>query len=109
MKGPKVLAAALIAATLDNVQAHQRKRDIPREDIQYAAHYFQQKINHFPENKLPFAKENFTQRYYFDSSYYKPGGPVYLYISGETSGEFISPKFDPFSKPRPSRRYHCRS
>ncbi|KAJ8119937.1 hypothetical protein ONZ43_g3225 [Nemania bipapillata] len=85
MKGPKVLAAALIAVTLDNVQALQRKRDTSRADIQYQAHYFQQKINHFPENKLPYAKDNFTQRYYFDSTYYKPGGPVYLYISGETS------------------------
>lgn len=25
-------------------------------------------------------------RYYFDDSYYKPGGPVFLYIGGETSG-----------------------
>ncbi|TGJ79842.1 hypothetical protein E0Z10_g8926 [Xylaria hypoxylon] len=85
MKVPKVLAAALITATLDNVQAYQ-KRDIPRQALQYDAHYFQQKINHFPDNKLPFVNETFTQRYYFDSSYYKPeGGPVYLYISGETS------------------------
>lgn len=29
----------------------------------------------------------FKQRYVFDSTYYKPGGPVYLYISGETSVE----------------------
>ncbi|KAI1133010.1 extracelular serine carboxypeptidase-like protein [Nemania abortiva] len=86
MKGPKVLATALIAATLDGAQAHQRKRDTPRQAIQYPAHYFQQKINHFPENKLPYAKANFSQRYYFDSTYYKPGGPVYLYIGGETSG-----------------------
>ncbi|KAI0390310.1 extracelular serine carboxypeptidase-like protein [Xylariaceae sp. FL0594] len=109
MKGYRLLAVGLVAAVFDAVvQAGQRKRDVAREDLTYAAHYFQQKINHFPDNHLPFANETFTQRYYFDSSYYKPGeshrahpssmsppgsadqnyqgGPVYLYISGETSG-----------------------
>ncbi|KAH8167179.1 hypothetical protein CIB48_g1093 [Xylaria polymorpha] len=71
MKWSKFLSAALVTATLENVQAY--RRDIPRQDLQYEAHYFQQKINHFPENKLPFANETFTQRYYFDSSYYKTG------------------------------------
>ncbi|KAI1810713.1 peptidase S28 [Poronia punctata] len=82
MRALRLLALAL------GVQAIRRKRDVDadRTDLQYEAHYFKQKINHFPENKLPFANETFTQRYYFDSSYYKPGGPVYLYISGETSG-----------------------
>ncbi|KAI0535231.1 extracelular serine carboxypeptidase-like protein [Xylaria digitata] len=86
MKVTKVLTATLITTTLDSVQAHDRKRDVPRQDLQYEAHYFQQKINHFPDDKLPFVNETFAQRYYFDSSYYKLGGPVYLYISGETSG-----------------------
>jgi hypothetical protein len=31
--------------------------------------------------------EQFKQRYIFDHSYYKPGGPVFLYIGGETSLE----------------------
>lgn len=86
MRGPKVLLTALIAATLDNVQAYPHKRDVSSQAVQYQPHYFQQKINHFSENRLPYAHDNFTQRYYFDSTYYKPGGPVYLYISGETSG-----------------------
>lgn len=73
MKVPKILAAGLIAATFDNVHARHLKRDVPRQDLQYEAHNFQQKINHFPHNKLPFADKTFTQRYYFDSSYYKPG------------------------------------
>ncbi|GAW24549.1 hypothetical protein ANO14919_141360 [Xylariales sp. No.14919] len=85
MKVPKALTAVLITATLNGVRARHRERDIPRQDLQYEAHYFQQRINHFPDDKLPFVNETFTQRYYFDSSYYKPGGPVYLYISGETS------------------------
>ncbi|KAI0195081.1 peptidase S28 [Xylaria flabelliformis] len=86
MKGPKILAVALATATLENVQAYQHQRDIPRQNIQYEANYFQQKINHFPEKDSRFANEKFKQRYYVDSSYYKPGGPVYLYIGGETSG-----------------------
>ncbi|KAI8627431.1 extracelular serine carboxypeptidase-like protein [Xylariaceae sp. FL1651] len=86
MKNLTWLAIGFIAAALDNAQALQQRRDTSRQSLQYAANYFQQKINHFPENKLPFVNETFTQRYYFDSSYYKPGGPVYLYISGETSG-----------------------
>jgi hypothetical protein len=35
----------------------------------------------------PHVNTTFKQRYFFDSSYYKPGGPVFLYIGGETSGE----------------------
>ncbi|TRX91921.1 hypothetical protein FHL15_007240 [Xylaria flabelliformis] len=81
--GPKILAVALVTATLENVQAYQHQRDIPRQNIQYEANYFQQKINHFPEKDSRFANEKFKQRYYVDSSYYKP---VYLYIGGETSG-----------------------
>lgn len=74
MRGPKVLLAALVAATLDNVEAYQLKRDISSQAaVQYEPHYFQQKINHFPENRLPYAHETFTQRYYFDPTYYKPG------------------------------------
>ncbi|KAJ3571167.1 hypothetical protein NPX13_g5479 [Xylaria arbuscula] len=64
--------AALIAAAVDKVEAGYQKRDVPRQEVQYEPHYFQQKINHFPENKLPYANQTFTQRYYFDSSYYKP-------------------------------------
>ncbi|KAI1321877.1 extracelular serine carboxypeptidase-like protein [Xylariaceae sp. FL0255] len=80
------LTAGVIAATFDHVQAMPQSREIPRSQIVYPPNYFQQKINHFPENKLPYAHDTFTQRYYFDDSYYKPGGPVYLYIGGETDG-----------------------
>jgi hypothetical protein len=46
-------------------------------------------IDHFPQKSryAPHPKETFKQRYFFDSTYYKPGGPVFLYIGGETSGE----------------------
>jgi len=74
MRRWNLLVVGLVATAFDSVvQAIQRKRDISREDLTYNAHYFKQKINHFPDNSLPFANETFTQRYYFDSSYYKPG------------------------------------
>ena len=46
-------------------------------------------IDHFPDDPRyePHTTETFKQRYFFDSTYYKPGGPVFLYIGGETSGE----------------------
>ncbi|KAF2760904.1 hypothetical protein EJ05DRAFT_524154 [Pseudovirgaria hyperparasitica] len=55
----------------------------------YKAYTFDQTIDHFPNSKRyePHANGTFQQRYFFDSSYYKPGGPVFLYIGGETSGE----------------------
>ncbi|TAQ91065.1 hypothetical protein B7494_g612 [Chlorociboria aeruginascens] len=56
---------------------------------QYTAHLFDQPIDHFPNDPryAPHTKATFKQRYFFDSTYYKPGGPVYLYIGGETSAE----------------------
>lgn len=46
------------------------------------------KVDHFPDSPryAPHTTKTFSQRYYFDASYYKPGGPIYLYIGGETSG-----------------------
>ncbi|RDW60239.1 hypothetical protein BP5796_11845 [Coleophoma crateriformis] len=54
----------------------------------YPAHTIDMPIDHFPNSSryAPHTNATFKQRYYFDSSYYKPGGPVYLYIGGETSG-----------------------
>ncbi len=45
-------------------------------------------VDHFPESPRyrPHANGTFAQRYFFDSSYYRAGGPVLLYLSGETSG-----------------------
>src|ERR1700760_700985 len=46
-------------------------------------------IDHFPEKSEyePHPKGTFKQRYIFDDTHYKPGGPVFLYIGGETSLE----------------------
>ncbi|RYN52172.1 hypothetical protein AA0114_g5056 [Alternaria tenuissima] len=55
----------------------------------YAAHTIDQPIDHFQDSDryVPHTNATFKQRYFFDSSYYKSGGPVFLYIGGETSGE----------------------
>lgn len=52
----------------------------------YPAHTMDMPIDHFPDNPryAPHTTETFAQRYYFDSTYYKLGGPVFLYIGGET-------------------------
>lgn len=54
----------------------------------YTAYTFDQLIDHFQDSPryAPNTNATFTQRYYFDDTYYQPGGPVYLYIGGETSG-----------------------
>jgi hypothetical protein len=54
----------------------------------YTTHTFNQLIDHFPTSSryAPNVNGTFTQRYWFDSTYYKPGGPVFLYIGGEVSG-----------------------
>ncbi|KAF2848562.1 serine peptidase-like protein [Plenodomus tracheiphilus IPT5] len=35
----------------------------------------------------PHANGSFNLRYWFDSTYYKPGGPVFVLLGGETDGE----------------------
>ena len=54
----------------------------------YTTNYFTQLIDHFQESPryAPNTNETFQQRYWYDDTYYKPGGPVFLYIGGEVSG-----------------------
>ncbi|KAI1195003.1 peptidase S28 [Nemania serpens] len=49
------------------------------------AYYFDQPIDHFPHSAryAPHAKGTFKHRYFVETSYYKPGGPVFLYLGGE--------------------------
>ncbi|KAF2674006.1 extracelular serine carboxypeptidase [Microthyrium microscopicum] len=55
----------------------------------YKAYYFEQLIDHFPDSDryAPHTNATFSQKFFFDDTYYKPGGPVFLYIGGETSAE----------------------
>ena len=60
----------------------------------YKAHYFQQHVSHDPDIPAPKVNSTFLQRYWFDSTYYKPGGPVFLLDGGETDGEGRLPFLD---------------
>ena len=55
----------------------------------YPNHTIDQVIDHFPNSARyePHPNGTFKQRYVFDTTYYKPGGPVLLYIGGETDLE----------------------
>lgn len=46
-------------------------------------------IDHFHNDSLyePHSNSSFELRYWFDATYYRPGGPVIVLASGETSGE----------------------
>lgn len=50
-------------------------RDPSRPSLQYTPNYFEQRIDHYPGDcKSPqHTNATFKQRYYVDSSYYKPG------------------------------------
>lgn len=60
-----------------------------RQSGTYTDYTIDMPIDHFPDDDryLPHTNATFKQRYVFDDTYYKPGGPVYLYIGGETSIE----------------------
>ncbi|GAA5938535.1 hypothetical protein JCM3775_002153 [Rhodotorula graminis] len=50
------------------------------------AHTFQQLVSHDPAVPPSTPNATFSQRYWFDASHYKPGGPVFLLDGGETDG-----------------------
>lgn len=54
---------------------------------QYKAHTFDQLVTHDPTVPAPHEGATFKQRYWFDATYYKKGGPVFLLDGGETDGE----------------------
>lgn len=60
-----------------------------RQTTSYTDYTIDQPIDHFPNEAryAPHTNATFKQRYVYDSTYYKPGGPVFLYVSGETSIE----------------------
>lgn len=59
---------------------------VSAQQFDYPVYSIDQPIDHFPtsDRYLPHDNGTFKQRYYFDASHYKPGGPVFLYIGGET-------------------------
>lgn len=56
------------------------------------AHCFRQPVSHFADASV--AGATFCQRYWFDASDYKPGGPVFVIDGGETSGANRLPFLD---------------
>jgi hypothetical protein len=54
----------------------------------YTAYNFTQLIDHYQNSSryAPNTDATFVQRYWFDNTYYKPGGPIFLYIAGEVDG-----------------------
>ncbi|GAB1744440.1 hypothetical protein NU219Hw_g1717t1 [Hortaea werneckii] len=78
------------AAAQHSLWARQSVNRTSRSEIQYPAHTIDMPIDHFPSSTRyePHTNATFSQRYFYDDSYYKPGGPVFLYIGGETSGEY---------------------
>lgn len=90
------LLVQLGAASLSTSSIQLRKRmydlRVQSGDLEYSALYpmnnFAVPIDHFHNDSLyePHTDEKFNLRYWFDASYYEPGGPVILLQGGETSG-----------------------
>jgi hypothetical protein len=55
----------------------------------FPAHNFSVPIDHFHDSDeyAPHTNETFSLRYWFDATYYKPSGPVFLLAAGETYGD----------------------
>ncbi|KAI9667736.1 MAG: hypothetical protein M1821_000553 [Bathelium mastoideum] len=62
-----------------------RSLDARQSTPTHTAYYFDQLIDHFPNEAryAPHDNGTYKQRYYVETSYYKPGGPVFLYLAGE--------------------------
>lgn len=53
-----------------------------RLSLKFPAHTLQLPVDHFDES----SNATFPLRYWYDASYYKPGGPIFCLDGGETSG-----------------------
>jgi hypothetical protein len=64
------------------------KRDDTDPSLLYPAHNISVPVDHFHNETqyAPHSNATFNLRYWFDATYYKPGGPVIVLQSGETSG-----------------------
>ncbi|GAA5821942.1 hypothetical protein JCM10212_005156 [Sporobolomyces blumeae] len=52
----------------------------------HPAHEFDQLVSHDPAEPAPEPNATFKQRFWFDATHYRSGGPVFLLDGGETSG-----------------------
>ncbi|KAL5423281.1 hypothetical protein PMIN04_004064 [Paraphaeosphaeria minitans] len=62
----------------------------------YPAYNLTIPIDHFKNSSRyePHSDGTFNNRYWFDASHYKPGGPVILFMAGEASGDYRFPLLD---------------
>ncbi|OQU96945.1 hypothetical protein CLAIMM_02951 [Cladophialophora immunda] len=85
---------AFLAATLSGLAQATNLAPAPhrlsvRQDVDptelYPAHYISMPVDHFHNESRyePHSNKTFNLRYYFDATYYKPGGPVIVLQSGE--------------------------
>jgi hypothetical protein len=60
-------------------------QDVDPSDL-YPAHYLDIPVDHFHNDSryAPHSNKTYKNRYFFDATYYKPGGPVIVLQSGET-------------------------
>ncbi|GAA5822645.1 hypothetical protein JCM3770_002853 [Rhodotorula araucariae] len=79
-------AARLAEDTADVGQGGQLAFTSQKPSQEYPALVFDQLVSHDSRYPPPYVNATFRQRYWFDASHYKPGGPVILLDSGETDG-----------------------
>jgi hypothetical protein len=60
----------------------------PNDDSPYPAQYIDIPVDHFHNDSryAPHSNATYKNRYWFDASHYKPGGPVIVLQGGETDG-----------------------
>ncbi|GAB7365872.1 hypothetical protein MBLNU230_g7202t1 [Neophaeotheca triangularis] len=73
---------------LESVRYGLFKREDTDPELLYPEYNFSVPIDHFQNESMyePHTDGKFNLRYWFDAQYYKPGGPVIVLQSGETSG-----------------------
>ncbi|KAF4547744.1 Serine carboxypeptidase S28-like protein [Elsinoe fawcettii] len=77
--------AAVPRMPLSGALTRRQARSINGSD--YPAETLQIPVDHFNETD----DRTFSNRFWVNSAYYKPGGPVFLYDAGEQNAEFLVP------------------
>lgn len=78
--------------TLNQLQSARNPRSLAKRadtdpSLLYPAHNISVPVDFFHNETRyePHSNDSFNLRYWFDDTYYKPGGPVFVLLSGETS------------------------
>ena len=88
-KFPSQPISSLKSGVSPNLSRHRAlsKRDDVDPSTLYPAYNLSVPIDHFHNESMyePHSFDSFNLRYFFDATYYQPGGPVIVLESGETS------------------------